>query len=127
MKGREQAEKHLQLLGILQIAFNVVALVVGIFVFMLLAAIGVASGEPEAMAVLAIVGHVVAFFLVGLSAPGVVAGIGILRKERWARVLGLIVGALELLDVPFGTALGVYTLWVLLDDEVVELFERRQA
>ena len=33
----------------------------------------------------------------------------------------------ELLDVPFGTALGIYTLWVLLDDEVIQLFEKRQA
>jgi len=45
---------------------------------------------------------------------GLVAGIGLLQRESWARVLAIVVGIIGLLSVPFGTALGIYTLWVLL-------------
>jgi len=44
---------------------------------------------------------------------GLLVGIGLLRRERWARPLALVVGVLMLLKIPFGTALGIYTLWVL--------------
>jgi hypothetical protein len=47
------------------------------------------------------------------SGLGLLVGIGLLRRERWARALALIVGVFMLLKIPFGTALGVYTLWVL--------------
>jgi len=44
-----------------------------------------------------------------------------LQREDWARTIALVVGFVALLNVPLGTALGVYTLWVLLprqsDDE----------
>jgi hypothetical protein len=48
------------------------------------------------------------------AAAGFVAGYGLLQREAWARILALILGFLSLFNVPFGTALGVYTLWVLL-------------
>ena len=38
------------------------------------------------------------------------------EREPWARMLGIVVGFLALLRVPLGTALGVYTLWVLLPE-----------
>ncbi|MGB7230520.1 MAG: hypothetical protein WBD19_02545 [Candidatus Acidiferrum sp.] len=38
------------------------------------------------------------------------------QREPWARVLGIVMGCLALLRFPFGTALGIYTLWVLLPE-----------
>jgi len=38
-------------------------------------------------------------------------------RKPWARVFGLILGFLVLLRIPFGTALGIYTIWVLLPEE----------
>ena len=35
-------------------------------------------------------------------------------RQSWARMLAIVLGALSLLDMPFGTALGIYSLWVLL-------------
>jgi hypothetical protein len=37
----------------------------------------------------------------------------------------LILGALNLFNIPFGTALGLYTFWVLLNDEAGALFARK--
>jgi hypothetical protein len=48
------------------------------------------------------------------SALGLLVGFGLLRLERWARILALVVAILSLIKLPFGTALGIYTLWVLL-------------
>lgn len=38
---------------------------------------------------------------------------GLFERQAWARILGLVLGILALLRFPFGTALGIYTLWVL--------------
>jgi uncharacterized membrane protein (DUF2068 family) len=54
---------------------------------------------------------------VALLAAGVVGigiGWGLIQRLSWARMLAIVLGCLSLLDMPFGTALGVYTLWVLL-------------
>jgi hypothetical protein len=48
------------------------------------------------------------------AALGALVGIGLLRRERWARLLALIAGILVLIKFPIGTALGIYTLWVLI-------------
>jgi len=45
---------------------------------------------------------------------GFLCGWGLLQKQSWARTLGIVLAAFSLLDPPFGTALGIYTLWVLL-------------
>jgi len=61
-------------------------------------------------------------FLIVLSIPGLVAGIWLLKRRPWARMLTLIVGAFDLIDIPFGTALGVYSFWVLLHDDTIRIF-----
>jgi hypothetical protein len=43
-----------------------------------------------------------------------IVGIALLTRRPWGRVLALIAGFLSLVSIPFGTALGVYTLWTLL-------------
>jgi uncharacterized membrane protein (DUF2068 family) len=41
---------------------------------------------------------------------------GLHERKMWARPLGLVVGFLALIRFPLGTALGIYTLWVLLPE-----------
>ena len=45
---------------------------------------------------------------------GIIAGIGLMDRRSWARVLAIILGFVSLIHIPFGTALGIYTLWVLM-------------
>ena len=64
------------------------------------------------------------------AGAGFFAGWGLLRRESWARILALIVGFLALLNIPLGTALGIYTLWVLLpaqSDREYRLLGQSQA
>ena len=45
---------------------------------------------------------------------GVIAGWGLLDRQSWARILAIVLAFISLLNFPLGTALGIYTLWVLL-------------
>jgi hypothetical protein len=52
---------------------------------------------------------------------------GLSAGSARARTLGIVLGLFNLMLFPFGTALGVYALWVLLDDEVRTSFERNRV
>lgn len=45
---------------------------------------------------------------------GAVAGWGLYEHRSWARILAIVLAFLNLLHPPLGTAIGIYTLWVLL-------------
>jgi hypothetical protein len=110
-------KKHIELVAILHLVFSGIALVVAAFIFILLSGIGIISHDAVAMGVLGTVGMIICIIITVLAIPGIIAGIGLLKMKSWARILAIVVGCLDLLDIPFGTALGVYTLWVLLNDE----------
>jgi hypothetical protein len=61
------------------------------------------------------------WLILAKAATGFFTGWGLLQREAWARTRALVVGFVALLNIPLGTALGIYTLWVLLptqsDDE----------
>ena len=81
--------------------------------------------EPDAAVAVPILGvlAVVLFTIIAvLSIPGLAVGIGLVKFQSWARIGGLILSALNLLNFPFGTALGFYGLWVLLNKETEAAF-----
>jgi hypothetical protein len=125
---------HIKALGILHIALAVVSILggaLGLLFFGGLAALaGVAAGGADfgiGAAVLGFIGSAIFFVAFVLALPGLVVGIGLLNYRPWARIGGILLSALELLNVPFGTALGLYGLWVLLKPESEALFGERPA
>jgi hypothetical protein len=120
--NQNQLQQHVNLLGWLLIVEHAILLLVAGFVFVLLTGVGVVSGDSEAMAILGIVGTSVGVFLAALSAPGIAAGIGLLKRKSWGRFLAMVVGVLGLLNFPVGTLIGVYMLWVLMQDSAAEYF-----
>ena len=116
--------KHITILGVTLIVFHIVGLIVALFIFSVLSGTGVLSGDVQALGVLTLIGGGIAFLLISLCAPGVIAGIGLLKGYGWARYLALFVCLLHLLDPPFGTALGVYAIWVLSKEESIALLDR---
>jgi hypothetical protein len=115
-------EKHVTVLGILYIAFSALGLLLAIIIFTAVVGGGIISGDSEAIAITSIVGPAVALFFVLLSTPGLIGGIYLLTHRPWARILVLVLGFLNLIEIPIGTALGIYTIWVLFKDETVDLF-----
>jgi len=121
---------HVKVLGILHIIFGFCGLLVGLFVLVVMG--GIAgfvsmadrSGDAfVAVPILGTIGMIVFIVAALLSLPGIIAGFGLLAHKPWARVLTIVLSALELLHVPFGTILGVYGLWVLLSAGTEQLFQ----
>jgi hypothetical protein len=127
-------EQHVKILAILNIIYGGLLVIAAVFVFLVMGGIASfvtasdATGDAAAAApVLGMIGVGVAIFLLVLSAPSIIAGLGLLKFQPWARILTIIVSALHLLNIPFGTALGVYGLWVLLNAQTEPLFHRPPA
>jgi len=115
-------EGHVTAVGALCIGLSILAILVGGFIFVLLAGIGLAAHDGEASAILSTIGFVIGGFLTIVSVPGIIGGIGLLHRREWARILVLIISALHLLNIPIGTAVGAYSIWVLVQRETVLLF-----
>jgi len=112
---------QIELVGILHIVYSSIGILIAIACFVLFSGIGWISGDATAMGVLGITGLLIAIVLGIVSIPGMIAGIGLLKLKSWSRILAIVVGCLELFNIPFGTALGVYTLYVLMNDEAIRL------
>jgi len=123
-------EKHVTVLGILFIAYSAIGLASGLLVFFVLFGAGtIAELSPggccptELLPLLITIGSFTCGLLTIISIPGIVAGIGLLKFKSWARILALVLSIIYLLEVPLGTALGIYGLWVLFNQGTVKLFE----
>ena len=125
MNATNTMETNVKVLGWLYIILGVLGILVGAFVLFILLGTGIIAQDGEAMVVLSIIGISVAGLMTVLSLPGVVAGIGLLKYQSWARVLAIILGAINLPAFPIGTVLGAYSLIVLLNDETNTLFAKR--
>ncbi len=115
-------DKHLSIVAALHIGFGILGLIGAFFFFLLMAGIGFLADDPQAHMILTLIGTFIAAIVVLTSIPGLIGGIGLWRRKGWARVLILIVSALNLLNFPLGTALGIYSIWVLVHEETNALF-----
>jgi hypothetical protein len=118
----ETVESHITILGAFYIAFSVLCLLGMLCLTVLFVGSGLISGDPDARITLSILGSCVGVLLLAVSLPGLLGGIFLMKRRRWARILVLVLGFLSLFAVPIGTALGVYTIWVLLKPEADEYF-----
>lgn len=117
-----QLQVHVPIVGWLLIVSNALFLLIGALVLALLVGIGLAIPEPEVNVVLPIVGLAVGLFLAALGIPGIVAGAGLLARKSWARILAIVVAIFSLANVPIGTVIGAYVLWVLLQAAAPDYF-----
>lgn len=116
-------DQHVKILGWCFIVFSSLVLLLAVFLFLVIGGAGIASGDREAMMITGAVGTILGVFLIILALPGLITGFGLLKFKPWSRVLGIVLAALNLLAFPFGTALGIYALWVLLNTQTIPLFE----
>jgi hypothetical protein len=115
-------DTHVKVLGVLYIVLGVVLAICGVGLLAIIGGAGAVSGERHAMLVTGIVGSVLCGVLLVLSLPNLIAGYGLLKRREWARILAIVLGIIHLVGFPVGTAIGVYTLYVLFNDETKRLF-----
>ena len=125
--GRVQSHAHL--LGIFWLALSAINVIGGLILLILGGTLfphlhefpDVPSDVPTGF--LSSLFTVLGILILAKSALGFLAGWGLLHREPWARVVALVLGFVSLFNIPFGTALGIYTMWVLLPSESQREYE----
>lgn len=120
-------EQHIRILAWLYIIRGVLILLGAITVFVALTFTGLFSGSLVETLVTPLAGVGIALLLFIISLPTFLAGMGLLDGKGWARVLAMILGVFSFLDFPLGTALCIYTFWVLWGRDADPHFEGRLA
>jgi hypothetical protein len=108
-----RVQEHVHFVGILWLAISAFNAVGGVALYIVANTI-FAPGRGTGPAFLHPLLMVIAIFVLGKSALGFITGWGLMQREGWARMLALVLAFISLFNIPFGTAIGVYTMWVLL-------------
>jgi len=116
-------EKHVTLVAVLNIGFGILGILIAIFIFIGMILGNMLIDDYDVRKILPIIGTVAVLFLLLTSIPEIIGGIGLLKRRPWARILILVVACMDLLWIPIGTIIGIYELWVLLQDETSQLFK----
>ncbi|HEX2663908.1 MAG TPA: hypothetical protein VHM93_13820 [Candidatus Acidoferrum sp.] len=131
---KNRVQEHVRLLGILWMAYSALNVVGGIVLVVLANTLfgrfSQAGPPPEGTSWLRPFLTVIGYLILAKAAAGLITGWGLVQREPWGRILALVVGFISLFNIPIGTALGVYTLWVLLparSDEEYHAFSQAQA
>jgi hypothetical protein len=115
-------EKHVTAVAILHIGSSIIGIIIGIFLFTLLGFLGTFVNEHEARFILPLIALFIGGGLIAISIAGIIGGLGLLKHKEWARILVLVLSAVSLMNIPIGTAIGVYSIWALVQDETTRLF-----
>ena len=121
-------KSHVDFLGTLFVVWGLLTVVVGVSTLAL--GIGAATlitssgrnGSQLAAGVTAAVFTTLAFLAIIWGTAHVVVGVPLRRRAPWSRLIALLLGSVDLLLLPYGTALGVYAIWVLLTEDGKSLF-----
>lgn len=131
-----RVQRHSHLLAIIWLAFSAMEAVGALILFVLGNGLFPHLRQMGAPPEMPVPFFVVLFNTLGIvvlakAVVGLIAGWGLLQRDPWARVLLLVLAFISLIHIPFGTALGVYTLWVLLpgpsEQEYQTLVAAREA
>jgi hypothetical protein len=116
--------QHIDILGWLFVAAGALGIITAVFVFFILGAGGLLTRDAKAAVLVTGIGFFIAVLVAIFSVPNIVVGWGLLKRKSWSRIAGLVLGCLGLLSFPFGTALGIYSLWTLTKPEARQLLSR---
>jgi len=111
MEKNRNMKQHVSFVGALHIGFGLLGLAGALAIFF------------GFQFLFELIGHEPALILLFFSTLGIIGGAGLFSYRSWARILVMIVSAMNCLNVPVGTAKGVYSIWVLMQPETIELFE----
>jgi hypothetical protein len=113
---------QITIVGAIRIALSLLLLVAAAIVFVAVVGGGLLSGDRDAIAITGVVGTAIAGLLTLFALPGIIGGIGLIRLKSWARYVVMVLAVFDLTNVPIGTLLGGYSIWVLMQDEAVGMF-----
>ncbi len=115
-------EKHINIVAALQIGLSIFSLLIALLIFTVLKLVGGFVDDANATTILSIIADVLAILFIITSIPGILAGMGLYKRKEWARILTLIISVIEIFNFPFGTAIGIYSIWALIQPETIAEF-----
>lgn len=113
---------HVDFVGILFIVWGLLTALIGVSTLALgIGAIAVIAANRTGggqMAAGLTAGFFLAIAVIAMlwGAAHVVVGVPLRRRKPWARLTAIVLGSVDLVLLPFGTALGIYALWALLTE-----------
>jgi hypothetical protein len=108
--------------GLLTTLVGVSTLALGVGAVALITSANRTEGGQFAAGLTAAIFTTLAIIAILWGAAHVVVGVPLRRRRPWSRIMALVLGSIDLLLLPYGTALGLYALWVLLHEDGKKLF-----
>ncbi len=115
-------EKHLPIVAWLHIAHGAILLTVGVFLFLLMTGAGLATYERPAILATGLLSIFLLSMFVIFGLPHIIGGIALKNGQPWAKTLVIVMSFMALPAFPVGTAIGVYSLWVLFNEDIQKVF-----
>lgn len=115
-------QKHINIVAALQIGYSIFGILFALLIYTILHLVGDFSDDAEANLVLSIVANVIAVLSILVAIPGIIGGLGLIKRKEWARILVLILSVLAIFNFPVGTGVGIYSIWALVHPDVVTEF-----
>ncbi len=119
---------HVDFLGVLFVVWGVLTTLIGLSTLALgIGAVALlsSSSRPASFAASFTAAAFMALAIIAIiwGLAHVAVGVPLRRRRHWSRLGALMLGSIDLLLLPYGTALGIYALWTLLREEGKKLFE----
>lgn len=121
--NEQRIQVHIPVVAWLLITLNSIVLLVAVSLFLLFTSAAGLVRDPEVRPILPLVATILSTVMGALTVPDFIAAFGLLARQRWARILGIVVGFLNLPGFPLGTLVGGYTIYVLLQDSARSYFD----
>jgi hypothetical protein len=124
---------HVDLVAVLFILWGLLTALVGLSTLALgigavaLIASGASQGGGLAAGIVATAFVTLAIIAILWGAAHVVVGVPLRRHRHWSRLPALVLGSMDLVLLPYGTAVGCYALWALLSERGKKLFDAQSA
>lgn len=120
-----KAKNHVNLVAVLHIVFGALTIAGAIVLLFLIQFAGHYIPEDETLVreIVGSIGYLIAGLIAFFGLIDLLAGASLYSYRQWARILVIVISAINCLNVPIGTAKGVYSIWALMQPEVQELFE----
>jgi hypothetical protein len=122
---------HVKVIAVLYLICGVFFAAAALFTPMILGLVATlvgTSGDPDAgvaSAVLGLTGVAVSIIMGVIAIPFIATGWGMLKLRPWSRIAGIVLGALSIIQIPLGTAIGVYALVILFRKDTEALFSAK--
>ena len=121
----KKAKSHVNLVAVLHICFGALSIFAAIITLILMkfATNFIPEEEVLAIDILSSITFIIPAIIAFFGVIDLLAGASLYTYKQWSRVLVIVVSALSCMNIPIGTAKGVYSIWVLMQPDVQKLFD----